>query len=80
MVHCIYQGVSGYNFQKNVFLSLLINFVSANSADPDEMPPYVAFHLDLHCLQKYLQGVSGLQRINCLYFMQDSLIILQSSI
>ena len=22
----------------------------ANSADPDEMPHYVAFHLGLHCL------------------------------
>ena len=25
-----------------------------NSADPDEMPPYAAFHLGLHCLPKYL--------------------------
>ena len=25
----------------------------ANSADPDEMPHYVAFHLGLHCLPKY---------------------------
>ena len=24
----------------------------ANSADPDEMPPYAAFHQDLHCLPK----------------------------
>ena len=31
-----------------VFLSLKINFVLANSADPDEMPHYVAFHLGLH--------------------------------
>ena len=29
-------------------------FSLANSADPDEMPPYVAFHLGLHCLPKYL--------------------------
>ena len=29
-------------------------FISANSADPDEMPPYAAFHLGLHCLSKYL--------------------------
>ena len=33
-----------------VFLSLKIDFVLANSADPDEMPPYAAFHLGLHCL------------------------------
>ena len=26
----------------------------ANSVDPDEMPPYAAFHLGLHCLPKYL--------------------------
>ena len=26
----------------------------ANSADPDEMPLYVAFHLGLHCLPKYI--------------------------
>ena len=31
-----------------------IVFILANSADPDEMPPYVAFHLGLHCLQKNL--------------------------
>ena len=26
----------------------------ANSVDPDEMQQYAAFHLGLHCLQKYL--------------------------
>ena len=26
----------------------------ANSADPDEMQHYAAFHLGLHCLPKYL--------------------------
>ena len=31
-----------------------------NSVDPDEMPLYVAFHLGLHCLQKY----PILQRVN----------------
>ena len=29
-------------------------FTLANSADPDEMPPYGAFHLGLNCLLKYL--------------------------
>ena len=33
--------------------SLNIAFVLAYSVDPDEMPHYVAFHLGLHCLQKY---------------------------
>ena len=29
-------------------------FILANSADPDEMQPYVVFHRGLHCLPKYL--------------------------
>ena len=48
-------GVAGCYFQKCciIFLSLKINFVTANSADADEMPCSVAFHLG-HCsLQKY---------------------------
>ena len=53
MVHCIYQGVTGYNFQiKIVFLSLMIVLVLGNSADPDEMLQYASFHLGLHCLSK----------------------------
>ena len=47
----------------NIFLSLNIVFILANSADPDEMPHYAAFYLDLHCLPKYLftsiQNVKG---------------------
>ena len=34
-------------------MSLKIVFISANSADPDELLPYAAFHLGLHCLLKY---------------------------
>ena len=37
-----------------LFLSLKMYFVLANSADPDEMGTYTAFHLGLHCLPKYL--------------------------
>ena len=37
-----------------VFQSLKIVFILANSADPYEMSLYAAFHLGLHCLQKYL--------------------------
>ena len=33
--------------------SMMINSVSANSAYPDEMPHYAAFHLGLHCLSKF---------------------------
>ena len=29
-------------------------FKLANSADPDEMPPYVAFHRGLHPFPKYM--------------------------
>ena len=29
-------------------------FILKNSADPDEMPQCVAFHLGLHCLPKYM--------------------------
>ena len=36
-----------------VIMSLKI-FISATSEDLDEMPPFVAFHLGLHCLPKYL--------------------------
>ena len=38
----------------SIFLSPKIVLTSASSANPDEMPPYVAFHLALHCLPKYL--------------------------
>ena len=31
----------------------MIFFVSANSVDPDEITHHAAFHLGLHCLQKY---------------------------
>ena len=36
--------------QKKAIASLIL----ANSADPDEMPPYAAFHLGFHCLPKCL--------------------------
>ena len=52
--HPSYLGVSGYNFQKNiVFFCVKIFFTFTNSVDPDEMQHYAAFHLGLHCLQKY---------------------------
>ena len=51
----MYLGVTDYNFQKYiVFLSLQVDYVLANSADPDEMPHYAAFHVGLYCLPKYL--------------------------
>ena len=43
-----------FHFQSyEVFLSLKIVLILENSADPDEMPLYVAFHLGPQCLPKY---------------------------
>ena len=43
-----------YNFiNYDVFLSLLIVLIVANSTDPIEMQHDAAFHLGLHCLPKY---------------------------
>ena len=54
MVHCIYQGVTGLNFQIKMYLSPLNDvFILTNSANPDEMLHFLTFHLGLHCLLKY---------------------------
>ena len=47
-------GVTGYNFKKIsiIFLSLKIHFVLAISVDPDEMLPYVAFHMGLYSMSQ----------------------------
>ena len=47
----------------DVFLSLKVVLILANSADPDEMQHYAAFLLGLHCLLGTHYGVSGLQRV-----------------
>ena len=46
-----------------VLQSLKIIYILANSADPDEMPHFVAFHLDLHFLPSTSSGVFSLQRV-----------------
>ena len=46
---------------KQKILSLFIIFVITKSVDPDEMSYYTAFHLGLHCLQKY---VISIQKFN----------------
>ena len=38
----------------DAFLACRCVFIFANSGDSDEMPQLAAFHLCLHCLQKYL--------------------------
>ena len=45
-----------------MFFCLKILFTFTNSVDPDEMKHSAAFHLCLHCLQKYL--VYGVSRYN----------------
>ena len=48
MGHCTYHGVSDQNQSlKKLF------FFLANSADPDEIPRSVAFHLGPHSLPEY---------------------------
>ena len=47
-----------------IFISLRIDFVLANSADPDEMPRYAAFHPGRHSLQSTHLGVSSPQRVD----------------
>ena len=46
-----------------MFMSLKIVFISSNFVDPDEMPPYAAFHLSLHCLPKKLLPVARMKRV-----------------
>ena len=48
---CILRGCR-QKFISDVLMSLKIVFTLANSADSDEMPHFVAFHLGLHCLPK----------------------------
>ena len=48
------KGVSGTNFiNYDLFLSLLIALIVANSAEQNEMQNDDAFHLGPHCLPKY---------------------------
>ena len=44
--------MSGYNIKIIVFF-LKIFFTFTKIVDPEEIQNYAAFHLDLHCLQKY---------------------------
>ena len=46
-----------------MFFCLKIFFTFTNNVDPDEMQHYAAFHLGLHCLQKYSFRVSRIQRV-----------------
>ena len=60
--HILYQILYLRSRLKLLLLSLSIVSILANSADTDEMPHYAVFHLDLHCLPKYL--FTGIQNEN----------------
>ena len=62
MVNKIHRGETGYFQNKSCISFPEIDLVLANSADPDEMPPYAAFHLGLHCLHSTRLEVSRPQR------------------
>ena len=53
IVDCTYLGGQVIIFKKIVLFCLKIFFTFTNSADHDEMQHNAAFHLGLHCLQKY---------------------------
>ena len=59
------------------FLSLNMDFVIANSADPDEMTHHVAFHLGLPCSMKYpirgFEYTKGIQRFIISYIWVQKL-------
>ena len=59
------------------FLSLNMDFVIANSADPDEMTLHVAFHLGLSCSMKYpIKGfwyTKGIERLIISYIWVQKL-------
>ena len=46
----------------DVFLALKIVFILTNSAGPDEMQLNAAFHLGLHCMQKYMFTGSEIEK------------------
>ena len=45
--------------KNDLFLSLKIVFILPNRSDPDEMPPYMAFHMGLHYLPNYPNGIQN---------------------
>ena len=72
MVHCIYRGGTGYNFlKKKVFLSLKIDYGSANNADPESSGSALLAKVPIW------GGGGGLQRVNwqlvgfSFFFLQD---------
>ena len=51
VAHCIFKR-SHVDISYDVFLSLTVVLILANSAYPEEMPHFAAFHQGLQCLPK----------------------------
>ena len=56
LIHYVWDSPFCVRDQRSKFLNydIVMSFIFGNSADPDEMPPNVGFHLGQHCLQKCL--------------------------
>ena len=54
MLNRAFQCITGYKLSNSdVFQSLEICLILPNSADPDEVPNNVVFHIGVPCLLKY---------------------------
>ena len=52
IVHFVFYGIPGQDVYNDVLSCMKIVFLLANSADPDEMLLYAAFHVGLFFLPK----------------------------
>ena len=62
-------------------MSLEIVFILSNSANPDEMQPFAAFHPGLHCLKMYIftylhVQVSRMKRDNSKYRLESLTVVI----
>ena len=53
LIHFVFKGIAGQKLYNDAFMFLKTVFFSI-LAETDEMPPYAAFHLGLHCLPRYV--------------------------
>ena len=61
---CILRGHRSNFLHFNIFLPLKIGFIFANTAGPDEMPHYMAFHQGLLCCQSTCFQIFRMKRAN----------------
>ena len=60
----VFKEVTDQNFKIMMYYVPKNCFNLSNNADPDKMPPYVAFHLSLHYLPTYLFTGIDNERVN----------------